>query len=193
MRALAFAATFIVLFGITYAFLALVDALPEPRAPGRAGGAPVEVERRVAEPPVRVVVPSLGIDWGVSNPTTLNIDELNAVVDQGPLRWPTSALLGENGTVALFGHSSRLPIVRNQAYKAFNTIEELEAGDIVSVYSSTTEYRYAVRDVTVANATADVIELPADARYLVLVTCDNLGAKEDRFVVRADFVGAYAL
>lgn len=192
MRALGFAATFILLFGITYVFLGMVDALPEPRTPSGQNREPVEVTDN-PELPVRVLVPSLAIDWQVANPATLDIDELNAVVDQGPLRWPTSAQLGQKGTVALFGHSTRLPVVRNQAYKAFNNIEKLKAGDTISVYSETKEYRYAVRDVTVANATADVVELPSDSRYLTLVTCSNLGVKEDRFVIRADFVGEYAL
>lgn len=193
MRALAFAATFIVLFGITYAFLALVDALPEPRTPAETNNAPLDTAQDAPEFPARVVAADIGLDREVQNPTTTNVDTLNAIVDQSPFRWPSSAMLGQRGTVALFGHSSRLPIVRNQAYKAFNNIEKLKAGQIISVYSGTAEYRYAVREVTIANATADVIELPTDGRYLVLVTCDNLGAKEDRFVVKADLVGKYAL
>lgn len=195
MRAFAFAITFIFFFCLTYVFLGLVDALPNP--PEGTDTEPAAVQQNIPadtrELPVRIVIPDIGTDWRILNPTGTDLDTLNRAVDEAPMRWPTSALLGQDGTVALFGHSSRLPIVRNQAYKAFNDIENLKKGQVVSVYSATTEYRYKVVGIRVASAEEDVVELPADGKYLVLVTCDTFGSKSDRFVVRADFEGAYAL
>jgi len=193
MRALAFALTFIFLFALTYAFLGVVDALPNPPAGTTRESASGNQPADRAELPVRVVISDVGVDWRVLNPTELDLDTLNAAVDEAPMRWPTSGLLGQNGTVALFGHSSHLPIVRNQAFKAFNNIERLVPGQVVSVYSDTTEYRYTVTNVRVASAEEDVVELPADGKYLALVTCDSFGSKSDRFVVTATFEGAYAL
>jgi LPXTG-site transpeptidase (sortase) family protein len=195
MRAFAFGVTFILLFGITYVFLGIVDALPNP--PEETVHEPAVVKEEIPddtrELPVRVVIKDIGTDWKVLNPTATDIDSLNRAVDEAPMRWPASALLGTDGTVALFGHSSHLPIVHNQAYKAFNNIEKLAPGQIISVYSATTEYRYKVAKVRVASATEDVVELPADGKYLVLITCDNFGSKSDRYVVTANFEGAYAL
>jgi len=145
------------------------------------------------ELPTRIVIKDVGIDWKVLNPTDTDLDTLNAAVDEAPMRWPTSALLGQDGTVALFGHSSHLPIVHNQAYKSFNGIEKLKEGQVISVYSATTEYRYTVTKVRVASAEEDVVELPADGKYLALITCDNFGSKSDRYVVTASFEGAYTI
>jgi LPXTG-site transpeptidase (sortase) family protein len=194
MRAFSFALTFICLFAATYIFLGVVDALPEPRV--SEGSVQTEFEQVPAdtrELPTRIVIKDIGIDWKVLNPTATDLDTLNTAVDEAPIRWPTSGLLGVDGTVALFGHSSHLPIVHNQAYKAFNGVEKLKAGQSISVYSATTEYRYKVVGVRVASADEDVVELPADGKYLALVTCDNFGSKSDRYVVTADFAGAYAL
>lgn len=196
MRAFSFALTFICLFVLTYIFLGMVDALPEPRVSDTTRPVqtePADMPADTRELPTRVVIKDAGIDWKVLNPTATDLDTLNAAVDEAPMRWPTSGLLGVDGTVALFGHSSHLPIVHNQAFKAFNGIEKLKDGQIISVYSATTEYRYKVTDVRVASADEDVVELPADGKYLALITCDNFGSKSDRYVVTADFEGAYSL
>ncbi len=195
MRALAFSITFIFLFCLTYVFLGMVDALPEPSEGATREPSVVkeEIPAGTHELPVRIVVKDAAIDWKILNPQETDLDTLNAAVDQAVMRWPTSALLGKDGTVALFGHSSHLPIVHNQAFKAFNGIEKLKKGQGISVYSATTEYRYKVVGVRVASADEDVVELPSDGKYLVLITCDNFGSKSDRYVVTADFEGAYAL
>lgn len=198
MRALSFALTFIFLFALTYAFLGLVDALPNPPGGGSEhAGVKEDVRDDVAEYPVRVVIPDVGIDSRIITPASVDIDVLNAAVDQAAVHYPGSGLLGPDGTVLLFGHSSHLPIVHNQAFKTFNGVEKLKVGQVISVYSGTTEYRYKVAGVRFAKAVAhsdsDVIELPAVGKHLTLVTCDNFGVKSDRWVVTADFVGAYSL
>lgn len=198
MRAFSFALTFVVLFCLTYLFLGMVDALPNPpdsaaTSAQKPAETPENVVQGTRELPVRVVVKDAGIDSRVVNPTATDLDTLNAAVDEAAMRWPTSGFLGQDGTVALFGHSSHLPIVHNQVYKTFNGIENLKKGQVISVYSATTEYRYTVTGVRLASATEDVVELPADGKYLALVTCDNFGSKSDRYVVTASFEGAYAL
>ena len=127
------------------------------------------------------------------NPSSTKVAALDEALLKGAVRYPTSAKLGQTGTVLLFGHSSYLPVIYNQAYKAFKGIQNLKKGDVVSVYSGTHEYRYAVESVSIANANEDVIELRKDGKYLTLVTCDTFAKKSDRFVVTAKFVGAYPL
>jgi len=192
-----FGLTFVALFALTYAFMAAVDALPDPvrSADTSNGTGPSQIDEAnyVAEAPVRVVANAIGLDNTVLNPESTEVAELDAALLKGTVRYPTSALLGVDGTMLIFGHSSYLPIVRNKNYKAFNGIQKLKAGDTVSVYSSTREYRYVVVGVRLANADEDVVELPSNGKYLALLTCDSFGTKSDRFVVTADFVGAYEL
>lgn len=140
--------------------------------------------------PDRLVVKSLGIDLPVSNPQTRDIAALDTELQTSSVRYPDSAKLGEQGgNVLLFGHSSRLPIVRNQFYKAFNGIETLNNGDLIQAYSGNEVYDYRVTRVYQANATDDRIPLDVEGQRLTLLTCDSFGKKSDRWVVEAEFVG----
>ena len=193
-----FLVSFALLFVLTVVFLGAVDSLPN--AP-KTTSKPVVVTTAPtqsaavakAELPVRVTSSVIGLHVTVSNPTSTNVEKLDQALLTGAVRYPTSAQLGVNGTVLIFGHSSYLPIVHNQAYKAFDGIQNLKKGEAISVYSATTEYRYAVVGVRVADATEDVVELPATGKHLVLVTCDSFSKKTNRFVVTADLVGTYSL
>ena len=194
-RFFAFVFTFTALFGLTFIFLSAVDALPEPTLVTPIPESPSVKETGpsvIPEDPIRVTASKIKLDVTVENRTSTDLDVLNAALLKGAIRYPTSAQLGTKGTVVLLGHSTSLPIVRNQAYKAFNDIQELEEGDTINVYSDTREYRYRVTGVETANATVDTISMPQDGTYLKLVTCNTLGAKEDRFIVSAVFVGVYS-
>lgn len=194
----AFVLWFLFLFFGSYLFLAAVDALPDPS--GSVGdttdGTNSASDTQPAVPgdaPVRVAAPAVGLDVRVNNPTSSDVNVLNEALLTGAARYPTSAVLGQEGTVLLFGHSSYLPIVHNQNYKAFDGIQNLKEGDLVSVYSSSHEYRYSVTSVKLMSAASDNVVLDATGTHLALVTCDSFGLKSDRFVVRADFLESVPL
>jgi LPXTG-site transpeptidase (sortase) family protein len=194
-RFLGFVLTFAVFFILTVGFLGVVDALPEPVG-GVATGEPTTQMQNSAttaegELPVRVVAKDIKLDIVILNPASTDIKVLDDALLKGAVRYPTSGVLGVDGTVLLFGHSSYLPIVHNQNFKAFNGIQNLKTSQVISVYSGTTEYRYAVVGVRLANAEEDVVELSTNGQHLALVTCDSFATKTDRFVVTADLVGAY--
>lgn len=191
-RPKAFAFTFLVLFLVTVAFMASVDALPEPLAL-QVVSEGTQSQTGEAEAPVRVKAGAIGLDVKIENPTSADVAVLDDSLLRGAVRYPTSAMLGVNGTVLLFGHSSYLPVVYNQAYKAFNKIQDLKTGELISVYSGSHEYRYKVTGVRLADAADDVVELSSSGKYLTLVTCDSFGRKTSRFVVTAEYVGAYNL
>ncbi len=201
-----FVFAFLVLFALTFSFLSFVGATPdspstiseqvqETPTPAQKVAAPIVNPGTTAplgmgDLPTRVVAKSIGINVAVSNPASSDIATLDDALLHGGVRYPTSARLGENGTVLLFGHSSYLPIVHNQAYKAFDGIQNLKNGDIISVYGGNTIYNYQVTGVKKADATSDVVELPSDAEYLTLVTCDSFATKSNRFIVTAAFIGS---
>lgn len=193
-----FAFTFVAFFVLAYVFLAWLDMLPEPIpssspevALTESPNTGVTVEMAAAEYPTRVVVKKAGIDVTIANPETTDVEELDAELLKGAVRYPTSAMLGVEGTVLLFGHSSYLPIVHNKNFKAFNGIQNLKEGDTISVYSEGYEYRYTVNGVRLADATEDKVELPASGKHLAMVTCDSFGTKSDRWVLTADLEGIY--
>ena len=146
----------------------------------------------IPELPTKIEITKINLSANVVNPTTTGIEALDKELLKGAVRYPTSAKLGETGNVVLFGHSSYLPVVNNQAYKTFNGIQKLVVGDVVTVYSSNTAYTYRVRSVAKENADNNTaIQLSVDDKILTLVTCNSFGAKEDRFIVTADFVESH--
>ena len=201
-RPFSFAITFVALFALVFGFMAMTDTLPDSisqnstgktnQTNGGTSDVPGTSDVQGAEAPTRIVAKNIGLDVAVVNPTATKVELLDEALKQGAVRYPDSALLNVDGTVLLFGHSSYLPITR-PFYQTFNGIQNLKAGQMVSVYSGATEYRYTVVGVRVANAEEDVIELPTTGKHLVLVTCNSFATKSARYVVNADFVGAYGL
>lgn len=182
--------------------LAQLDLLPTPSVSAAESAAapanPLVMTKVVAPPivpesPLKIEIPAISLAAPIANPTALDVETLDRGLLSGAVRYPTSAKLGETGNVVLFGHSSYLPIVRNQAYKTFNGIQKLSKGDEISVYSLERAYTYRVRSVAKESANDAGIPLSVAGRVLTLSTCDSFGAKTDRFVVVADFVESHSI
>lgn len=188
-----FLGVFVLTFIVSVRVLGWLDLLPMSPVQEVATAVPmveplVRATALAAELPIKITIPAIGLTTLIVNPVTTDIKVLDEELLKGAVRYPTSAKLGEEGNVVLFGHSSYLPVVGNQAYKTFNGIQKLTAGDIVTVSSVGTVYTYRVRSVTKESADNAVIPLSVAGRVLTLSTCDSFGAKTDRFVVVADFV-----
>ena len=156
-----------------------------------AGPAPAVTNTHAGAVPTRVVIKKVGIDTPISDPASTKLEVLDNALLSGAVHYPGTAYLGEQGSVLLFGHQSYLPIIHNQAFKAFNNVQKLSEGDIISVYSGATEYRYAVRSVTLVTVDFGAISLETTGQTLTLVTCNSLGEKEQRYIVKADFIGTF--
>lgn len=195
-----FLAAFLAVFFVTFSTLATLDLIPEPKAEAVAIEATVPASSLAAaallanpENPVRVVIEEAGIDVTIKNPSTTNVAALDEALLTGAVRYPTSAKLGEEGNMILFGHSSYLPIVNNKSFKAFNEIQNLEKGDRITVYGEDAAYVYRVTEVAQADADEDAIPLTKTGHTLTIATCDSFGKKTSRFVVVADLVESYPL
>ncbi|MBI2410090.1 sortase [Candidatus Kaiserbacteria bacterium] len=191
-----FLGLFLLVFFTTGVILGSLGLLPEAPAAARDTADTARVTADVPaspELPVRIAIPALGMSAQVVNPASTEIEVLDKALLSGAVRYPTSAKLGETGNVVLFGHSSYLPVVWNQAYKTFNDIQKLAPGDTITVSSSRVAYVYKVRSVTKQSANDGVIPLSVTGQVLTLSTCDSFAKKTDRFVVVADFVERHAL
>jgi LPXTG-site transpeptidase (sortase) family protein len=161
----------------------IVQQLPPPT--------PAPEPMRVAQPN-RILIDDITLDLPVLNPETRDIAALDEVLKKGPARFVDSAQLGEKGNVLIFAHTSHLPVVHNQMYRAFNRLPELEAGDVITLQGGGKEYVYSVKSVRRANAEDETISLAASLGHkLTLVTCDTLTSKTSRWIVEADLVGSY--
>jgi len=135
--------------------------------------------------PMRIVIDRIGVDSSVLTPSSSDITVLDRALLSGAVQYPGSVSAGNRGNMLIFGHSSYLPVVHNQAYRAFNKIGTLELGDIVRVYSDTHIYRYVVKSVRLANADETIIYFDTPVPTLTLATCNTFGAKQERWVVIA--------
>lgn len=157
-----------------------------------AGDAPPPASAAEQILPTRITLSSVGIDLPVQNPSTTNVDALDALLTSGPARYADSAGLGVKGTMIIFAHSSHLPIVHNKMFQAFNQVPNAKAGDIVSLTGDDgKEYLYTV-DSVVKASTNDGTKIdisPSEGTRLVLVTCDTLTGKSARYILTADFIG----
>jgi LPXTG-site transpeptidase (sortase) family protein len=190
---------YVLVFGVNLFVLARLNLLPthkvvEVVVAARAATSILDtIPTALLEEPVRISVESIGLEAKISNPTVTTVTVLDAALLKGAVRYPTSAKLGENGNVVLFGHSSYLPIVHNQAYKTFDDIQKLKKGDVILVSSDTHVYTYAVTVIVKANTDTGAIPLSVTGRVLTLATCDSFGTKSDRFVVTAEFVESHSI
>lgn len=149
---------------------------------------PAYLQKAAAEVPVYIRIPKAGVDTAVSNPDSTDIAVLDQYLTRGAVRYPGSGKIGE-GNMLLFGHSSNWKVVKNPAYKAFNNIWELKAGDEIYIKSATGTYLYKVRGVKLVDASEELVDFSAKGNILTLSTCDTFGKKQDRYVVEADYVG----
>ncbi len=192
---------FVVAFLGSVAVLATFDLLPNTspaKATLMAASNPESISStnapKAIELPTKIEIPAINLSADIANPATTDIEVLDQTLLSGAVRYPTSAKLGETGNVVLFGHSSYLPIVNNQALKTFNGIQKLKAGDRVSVYSENVVYVYAVRSVSRESMDNNkAIPLSVSGKQLTLVTCNSFATKSDRFIVVADFVESHAI
>ncbi|MDO8492190.1 MAG: sortase [bacterium] len=144
--------------------------------------------------PVRISIAKIGVDVKVLNPANPDIKVLDEALLYGAVRYPNSGDLESRQNMFIFGHSSYLPVVYNQNFKAFNRIQELKVGDEIKLYSSNAhEYLYKVSEVKLTTAEAELVDLSSFDHKLILSTCNSFGKKQERYVVTADFVGSYPL
>ncbi len=145
--------------------------------------------------PVTIIIPSIDMNLPVQNPNTRDLGVLDTLLQNGPARYVDSAKLGEKGNVIIFAHSSHLPVVHNQMYKAFNRVPELTQGDTITIVGDDGQkYLYSVTSVRKADVSDATIDLsPRVGTKLTLVTCDTLTGKTARFILEADFIGTVAI
>lgn len=136
--------------------------------------------------PERIVIDKVGVDTTIEQPTTRDVAALDQYLTRGAVHYPGSGTV-EQGNIFLFGHSTGLRVVQNQAFKTFNGIEDLVRGDEIKVEADGNVYIYKVTSVEMVSEDDALITFDNSSRRLTLSTCNTFGAKQDRWVVEAEF------
>jgi len=135
--------------------------------------------------PQSITIDALKRTLPVNNPTSRAVADLDASLLTGVVRHPDSALLGQDGTVFILGHSSYLPSVNNRFFQAFNGIQALVWGDTIRLTADGVEYVYQVDNVYKASASELSVPIANTGPRLTIATCNSFGSNDDRFIVEA--------
>jgi len=136
--------------------------------------------------PSRIIIDKVGVDTIVEQPKTRDVTILDQYLTRGAVYYPGSGTI-ENGNMFVFGHSTGLSVVQNQAYKTFNNIENLVKGDDIRVEADGKTFIYKVTSVKLFNEDDALITFDNSKRKLTISTCNTFGAKQERWVVEAEF------
>jgi LPXTG-site transpeptidase (sortase) family protein len=138
--------------------------------------------------PARLTIPSIEVDTDVVIPRSASAEVLDNDLTQGPVYYPGSGTIN-SGNMFIFGHSTGYKVVINKAYKVFNDIKTLNKGDVIYVESEGKKFSYKVRSVDKVDKNETLVTFDTKAHLLTISTCNSFGAKSDRYVVVAEFVG----
>lgn len=200
-RKVRFVLVFFGLFTALYATLYIADFLPEPKQEvvEETKDAVIEsepeelvledqvIDEIVKEPemPVSIYIEKLDKTVAVLNPESRMIADLDAALLNGVVRHPDSAALNQEGNVFILGHSSYLPVVYNKNYQAFNGIQNLAWGDVITVSSEESVFTYRVEKVYKAKASEVTVPIADTGSMLTIATCNSFGSTDDRYIVEA--------
>ena len=138
--------------------------------------------------PTHLSIPKIDLDTDVVFPKDTDTNTLDTALTQGPVYYPGSGTVN-SGNMFIFGHSTGYKVVINKAYKVFNDIKTLSVGDTIFVQAGDKKFSYRVRSVDKVNKDQTLVEFDTNSHLLTLSTCNSFGAKTDRYVVVAEFVG----
>jgi LPXTG-site transpeptidase (sortase) family protein len=136
----------------------------------------------------RILIPALGLDTVVKyvpydGYTWMIAGLRQEVAWMGETSWP-----GLGGNTALAGHIT----LRDGGNGPFRYLEELVAGDEVTLFTEQNIYKYRVRERQIVAETDTSVVKPGDNKELTLITCTGWDADSrfylERLVVSADLV-----
>jgi len=103
----------------------------------------------------------------------------------GVVHYPNTALPGQEGNVAIFGHSSGVWWEIGNYKFVFTLLDKLKPGDKVFIDYKGTRYIYRVTDSTVVPPTDVAVLNQTNNHTLTLITCTPVGTSTNRLIVHA--------
>lgn len=110
---------------------------------------------------------------------------IQRALERGVIHYPTTALPGQQGNTAFFGHSSNNIFNKGKYKFAFVLLHELVPGDIFYLTSDKKVYTYRVYDKRVVPPSEISVlnNVPGKVATATLITCDPPGTSTNRLVV----------
>lgn len=145
----------------------------------------------------RIVIPRINQNIPIVNVSSENLvkkdwnaleKDMQSSLKDGVVHYPGTALPGQNGNIAITGHSSYFPWDPGRFKDVFALLHEVQKGDKIVVYYSQEKYTYEVDEIKIVKPNnIDILkQTPGD--QLTLITCTPVGTNLNRLVVIAKLV-----
>ncbi len=136
-----------------------------------------------------IYIEKIGAELPIIDSDSYDNRVLHNELDDGAVRYPASALFGQEGQTVLLGHSApdNWPDIKHDT--AFSRIDELGAGDEIAVYFRDKIYTYSVTRSEIIAKGGDLSGEPPSGNSLVLVSCWPPGRDLNRIAVEAILTG----
>ncbi len=156
--------------------------------PGSASATPIILNANAPAPneTPEVIIPKLNAQLPVVyGSQSLAEKEVQKALEKGVYHYPTTATPGQNGNVAVFGHSSNNIFNKGKYKFAFVLLHDLEPGDIFYMTYGKKVYTYKVYSKRVVNPNETWVLEPVKGKKATatLITCDPPGSTRKRLVV----------
>lgn len=140
----------------------------------------------------RVIIPKIGKNIPIIDVLHDQDEDYEKLEDtfmeelkNGVVRYPGTAKPGETGNVFIFGHSSNYPWIQSQYNDVFALLDQLEAGDEITIFYNQKKYTYHITDKSIVKP-GDVKTLQSrdpNKKELSLMTCWPVGTTLERIIV----------
>ncbi len=132
-----------------------------------------------------LTITSIGVKAPIILEPSTNNSDIEYALRNGVVHYGSTALPGEVGSVAIFGHSSGLSWAPGSYKFVFTLLDKLKAGDTVLLDYHGTRYLYEVTGSQVVSPTNMSVLKQTDKSELLLITCTPVGTSKNRLVVHA--------
>lgn len=156
--------------------------------PGSAAATPIILNADAPPPSAtpEVIIPKLNAQLPVVyGGQSLAEADVQKALNDGVYHYPTTATPGQNGNVAVFGHSSNNIFNKGKYKFAFVLLKEMEPGDIFYMTYEGKVYTYKVFNKKIVNPDETWVLGPVEGKTATaaLITCDPPGTTRHRLVV----------
>ena len=134
-----------------------------------------------------LIIPKIGLKVPIvfDEPSPEN-KLVQKALERGVVRYWNTASPGENGNVAILGHSSNNLLNPGNFKYAFVNLRRLEADDVIYIDYQNVRYAYKVTEKKVVPPTELSYIKPTEKASVTLITCDPPGTDDNRLYVRAE-------
>lgn len=156
--------------------------------PGNASATPIILNADGPAPSSNpeVIIPKLNAQLPVIyGSTSMAEEDIQKALEEGVFHYPTTAAPGQNGNVAIFGHSSNNIFNKGKYKFAFVLLREMEPGDIFYLTYEGKVYTYKVftKKVVKPEEVWVLTSTEGKTATAALITCDPPGSTRYRLVV----------